>query len=125
MKTYLLLLSLLFAAPIWSQDKRINCPKPFRAVTAEEKFKNDVARNSVTLYIIGGIVSAVREKELAFAKKYNIAFHDFGCVVPGNLDYFDRYNRCVFEHLTQIYGVGWLKEINPNVVGINKYKEEN
>lgn len=96
---------------------------PFKEVTPENAFKASVKHNTIRIYILGGIASAVREKELEFAKKYNVTFHDFGCVAPVNLSFYEAYNQLVFQHLTTTFGTEWLKEINPKVIGISKYKE--
>ena len=123
MKKYLLVFSLFFALPMVPQKNEINCPKPLHAMTSEDKFNSDVRNNTLNVYIVGGMVSVIREREVAFAKKYNVRFHDFGCVVPANLSFYDTYNQFVFKHLTNTFGPEWLKEINPNVIGITKYKE--
>lgn len=122
MKTCLLLVSILFTVPTFAQNDTITKkPMPFAAITPEQAFKNSVANNSFRLYIIGGMVSAIREREVAFAKKYNISFHDFGCVVPANLSFYQSYNQLVFEHLTTTFGTEWRKEVSPNVIGISKH----
>ncbi len=125
MKNALLILTILFGITASAQTDTIAKTKTeiLPEITPENAFKNDAAKNMIKVYIIGGIVSAIGKKELEFAKKYTITFHDFGCLVPVDIMFYKEYNQLAFEHLTQGFGKSWLEEINPNVIGISKYKE--
>jgi hypothetical protein len=77
------------------------------------------------IYLLGGIVSAITQKEIDFAKKYNIAFHDFGCLAPTNLNDYEKLNFKTFELLNIQFGPKWQEDIKPTVLGFSKWKENN
>lgn len=79
--------------------------------------------NTKTIYLIGGIVPAVTEKDLAFAKKYNIKFHDFGCIAPIDFKKYEELNMQVFEKLNKEFGENWQKEIKKETLGFEKWKK--
>lgn len=77
--------------------------------------------NLKTIYLLGGIVSAITEKEISFSKKYNIEFHDFGCIHPENIAEYEQLNWKVFDYLKATFGRKWRKEINPNTLGFQSW----
>jgi hypothetical protein len=77
------------------------------------------------IYLLGGIVSAVGEKEMLFAKKYNIVFHDFGCLAPTNLEAYEELNGKTFDLLNIQFGNKWQEELKPTALGFIKWKEKN
>lgn len=77
------------------------------------------------IYLLGGIVSSIGEKEIDFAKKYNIAFHDFGCLAPTNLDDYEALNFKTFDLLNLQFGIKWQEEIKPTALGFAKWKDKN
>lgn len=104
--------------------------------TVSNHFSNDLKKNiklndtfliqkSIKIYLLGGIVSAITQKEIDFAKKYNIVFHDFGCVPPTNLAFYESENQKAFDLLNLKFGIKWQKEINENILGFKKWKEKN
>lgn len=104
--------------------------------TASNHFSNDLKKNiklndtfliqkSNKIYLLGGIISAITQKEIDFAKKYNIVFHDFGCVPPTNLAFYESENQNVFNLLNLKFGIKWQNEINENTLGFKKWKEKN
>lgn len=100
------------------------------AIQAQEKKQNDTIKieinsNTKTIYLLGGIASVITKEDLAFAKKYNIQFHDFGCIAPTNFKEYETKNELVFDFLNTIYGKPWQKEMKPNVMGFEKWKKSN
>lgn len=77
------------------------------------------------IYLLGGIVSSVGEKEMAFAKKYNVAFHDFGCLAPTNLEVYEELNSKTFDLLNIQFGFKWQEDIKPTTLGFSKWKAKN
>ena len=99
------------------------------AIHAQEKKQNDTIKieinsNTKTIYVLGGIASVITKEDLAFAKKYNIQFHDFGCIAPTNFEEYEAKNELVFEYLNKNYGNQWQKEIKPSVLGFEKWKKK-
>lgn len=76
-----------------------------------------------TIYLIGGIASVITKEDLAFAKKYNIQFHDFGCLAPVNMIKYEKLNAQVFDQLNKEYGNNWQKEIRKGILGYEKWKK--
>lgn len=101
------------------------------ATFAQNRTESQVAEKAIAvkmkpvIYLLGGIVSAIGQKEYDFAKKYNIAFHDFGCVAPANLEKYEELNGKIFELLSIQFGPKWLTEISPNTLGFAKWMENN
>lgn len=96
---------------------------------AQEKKQNDTIKieinsNKKTIYVLGGIASVITKEDLAFAKKYNIQFHDFGCIAPTNFEEYEVKNELVFEYLNKTYGKQWQKDIKANVLGFEKWKKK-
>ena len=96
---------------------------------AQEKKQNDTIKieinsNTKTIYVLGGIASVITKEDLAFAKKYNIQFHDFGCIAPTNFKEYETKNELVFEYLNKTYGKQWQKEIKQSVMAFEKWKKK-
>lgn len=99
------------------------------AIQAQEKKQNDTIKieinsNTKTIYVLGGIASVITKEDLAFTKKYNVQFHDFGCIAPTNFEEYETKNELVFEFLNKIYGKQWQKEIKPSVLGFEKWRKK-
>lgn len=99
------------------------------ALQAQEKKQNNTIKieinsNTKTIYLLGGIASVITKEDLDFAKKYNIQFHDFGCIAPTNFEEYEVKNELVFEFLNKNYGKQWQKEIKPSVLGFEKWKKK-
>lgn len=107
----LIILVLLFNFTVQAQEKRQN-----------DTIKIEINSKTKTIYVLGGIASAITKDDLAFAKKYNIQFHDFGCIAPTNFEEYEVKNELVFEFLNKNYGKQWQKEIKPSVLGFEKWK---
>lgn len=109
----LIILVLLFNFTIQAQEKRQN-----------DTIKIEINSKTKTIYVLGGIASVITKDDLAFAKKYNIQFHDFGCIAPTNFEEYEAKNALVFEYLNKSYGNQWQKEIKPSVMGFEKWKKK-
>ena len=96
---------------------------------AQEKKQNDTIKIEInsttkTIYVLGGIASVITKEDLAFAKKYNVHFHDFGCIAPTNFEEYEAKNELIFDFLNKTYGMQWQKEIKPSVLGFEKWKKK-
>lgn len=76
-----------------------------------------------TIYLLGGIASVITKEDMAFAKKYNIQFHDFGCIVPENIEKYEKLNAHVFDDLNKEFGTKWQKEFKKGILGFEKWKK--
>ena len=99
------------------------------ALHAQENKQNDTIKIEInsktkTIYLLGGIASVITKEDLAFAKKYNVQFHDFGCIAPTNFKEYETKNELVFEYLNKSYGNQWQKEIQPSIMGFEKWKKK-
>ena len=106
-------IALFFSFEIHAQEKKQN-----------DTIKIEINSNTKTIYVLGGIASVITKEELAFAKKYNVKFHDFGCIAPTNFEEYETKNELVFEYLNKTYGNQWQKEIKPSVMGFEKWKKK-
>ena len=109
----LIILVLLFNFTIQAQEKRQN-----------DTIKIEINSKTKTIYVLGGIASVITKDDLAFAKKYNIQFHDFGCIAPTNFEEYEAKNALVFDFLNKSYGNQWQKEIKSSVLGFEKWKKK-
>lgn len=99
------------------------------SLNAQEKKQNEpvvieVNQNTKTIYVLGGIASVITKEDLAFAKIYNLKFHDFGCLAPANFEFYESKNDLVFDYLNKTYGKQWQKEMKPNAMGFDKWKKK-
>ena len=93
-------------------------------VSAQEiTYVNSKTKDLPTIYVIGGIASVITNEDLAFAKKYDIQFHDFGCIVPENIEKYEKLNDLVFDQLNKEFGTKWQKEIRKGILGFDKWKK--
>lgn len=113
MKFKLIIITLLFCLTLQAQEKKQN-----------DTIKIEINSNTKTIYVLGGIASVLTKEDLAFAKKYNIQFHDFGCIAPTNFEEYETKNELVFEFLNKTYGSQWQKEIKPSVLGFDKWRKK-
>lgn len=114
---HLIFMILLFPATVVLAQSKPSVPD----LTVQHKFDSDLRSNNIAVYIIGGLVSAIRSEERAFMKKYQVVYHDFGCVVPANIGYYARYNELLFDYLKARHGQTWQKEIHPNTLGFSNW----
>ena len=112
-KLQLILTIFLFSFTLQAQEKKQN-----------DTIKIEINSNTKTIYVLGGIASVITKEDLVFAKKYNIHFHDFGCIAPTNFKEFETKNELVFEYLNKTYGKQWQKEIKQSVMGFEKWKKK-
>lgn len=92
--------------------------------TPQQQFAKDLSANNLRIYILGGIAARAKEGDADFQKKYPVRFHDFGCLAPVNLDFYNEYNLFVFKHLTEKHGSEWEEVIRKDVMAWNEWKPE-
>lgn len=109
----LIILVSVFSFTINGQEK-----KQTETVTIE------VNQNTKTIYVLGGIMSVITKEDLAFAKIYNLRFHDFGCLPPADFEFYESKNALVFDYLNKTYGKLWQKKMKPNAMGFDKWKKK-
>jgi hypothetical protein len=109
----LIIIVFLFCLTLQAQEKKQN-----------DTIKIEINSNTKTIYLLGGIASVITKEDLAFAKKYNIQFHDFGCIAPTNFKEYETKNALVFEYLNKTFGTQWQKEIKSSVLGFEKWKKK-
>lgn len=112
---HILLVIILFSSISMAQNK----------AKSDDNAKTVEVRVKPIIYLLGGIVSSVGEKEMAFAKKYNVTFHDFGCLAPTNLEDYEMLNSKTFDLLNIQYGLKWQEDIKPTTLGYSKWKTKN
>lgn len=112
-KLQLILAIFLFSFTLQAQEKKQN-----------DTIKIEINSNTKTIYVLGGIASIITKEDLAFAKKYNIQFHDFGCIAPTNFKEYEAKNELVFNYLNKTFGKQWQKEIKSSVLGFEKWKKK-
>jgi hypothetical protein len=113
MKNLFITLSILLCLTIQAQEKKQN-----------DTIKIEINSNTKTIYVLGGIAAIITKEDLAFAKKYNIHFHDFGCIAPTNFKEYETKNELVFEYLNKTYGKQWQKEIKSSILAFEKWKKK-
>ena len=85
----------------------------FNGIAQEMKVK--------TIYVLGGIASTHTKEDIAFEKKYNVKFYDFGCIAPLNFEEYEDKNRHVFNYLKNNFGTQWQTEIKKSAMGFKKW----
>lgn len=127
MKKYIFTLMLLFAiANTYAQDKQHNTQQKnmaFETISPEKKFERNLAKNSFTIYTLGGLKPDNLNASRAFQEKYSVTYHDFGCLAPGNLEFYQKYNLLVYQHLSTKWGSEWETGIKDNAIGFYNWKQ--
>ncbi|RWX02531.1 FEKKY domain-containing protein [Flavobacterium cerinum] len=91
-------------------------------ITPQNKLQADIKNGTVTLYVLSGIVSSATPADKGFLEKYNVKYHDFGCVIPENIDYYREYNLLVLQYLKKKFGTKWEKDVRKNILGSKEWK---
>lgn len=117
MKTQLSLLCIVTLMSLFSYGHE-------NPLTASGHKSTKVEQADLKIYLLGGIVSAISQKEIDFSKKYHVLFLDFGCVPPSNLEYYERLNFKAFDLLNIQFGPKWQEELKPTTLGFSKWKEK-
>lgn len=123
MKTIITITMMLFLTLGYAQQEQPACTKGRQAMTPHKQFKQDLEKNTLKVYALGGLRRPDHDADTAFIKKYGIAYHDFGCLAPVNMEYFNAYNRLVFQYLKDKHGVEWEKDIRTSAMGLHNWKE--
>jgi len=101
------------------QAKETTVKSTSSVASAKKNFKQDVEKDSINIYLQGGIVSVITKEDHLFEEKYGVKYHDLGCIVPENKEYYEFYNHQVFMYLSLKFGNSWKNEFNPNAFGWN------
>jgi len=117
MKKYIFFMFLISSLSFGQTEDRTGCTKHL-AISAKMNFEDDLKNNHITIYLRGGIVSVIKDADLLFQKKYDVNYHDSGCVAMGDFDYYKMYNHQVFAYLSKKFGEDWKKELNANAFGM-------
>ncbi|OYQ38129.1 hypothetical protein CHU92_06590 [Flavobacterium cyanobacteriorum] len=109
----------------YAQERSNDKPEAisFRQISPEKKFDNDSKKNVVTIYTLGGLKPSNHDVDQTFQKKFNVNYYDFGCLAPGNLDYYEKYNVLVFNYLKEKWNNEWEKDIKDNAIGFYNWKK--
>lgn len=122
----LLFITLLISVSLSAQNQTetpIKCDK-YESISAKMNFEENVKQGKITVYLQGGIVSVVKNADLEFASNHGIFYHDFGCMAPGNISYYEKYNRYVFNYLLEKFGKTWIPKMNSNAFGFQKWTSQ-
>lgn len=92
--------------------------------TPEEQFMADFNNKKLRLYVVGGIATVIKVTEHEFAKQSGFTYHDFGCLAPPHITYYEKYNHLVLDHLKLNLKKGWQKDIAPNTIGLQNWKKK-
>ena len=111
----IIILLLFFSFQTQAQEKQLGPPST-KTLGVEYETRR--------LYIIGGIAATITEEDLAFAKKYNIQYHDFGCLAPVNFEEYEANNIQLFEKMNAVFGKQWQKEIKASAMGFEKWRKK-
>ena len=114
MNYHILALLLFFCFQTQAQKKQLEITES-KIIFKEKEIR--------TIYIIGGIASTITNEDLAFAKKYSIQYHDFGCLTPTDFEEYEVINAKLFEKLNSEYGLDWQKEVKASAMGFDKWKK--
>lgn len=115
MNKILIILSLFFLTNVNAQEKQLG-PTTSKIIVKEKETR--------TIYILGGIASSIAKEDLAFAKKHNIQYHDFGCLAPVNFEEYETINAKLFERLNKEFGLDWQKEVKVSAMGFDKWRKK-
>lgn len=93
--------------------------------TPKEKFENDLKRNTITLYQLGGIAAKVKTRiDMDFQAKYKVKYFDFGCLAPENIAFYEDYNLLALHYLTEKFGRDSLKDIRKDILAFDKWNKK-
>jgi len=106
----------LFTGFVYAQ---VPCSKGEKAGIVMQ-FGADIKNNTLKIYTLGGLKPYNQETTQAFEKRYNVTYHDFGCLAPGSMDFYNAYNLLVFKYFNEKYGNEWEKDIKDNAMGFYK-----
>lgn len=126
MRTLMIVLLILAFSAGYAQEAPNDETKktiPFSQITPERKFENDVRKSSITIYTLGGLKPYGQKAIEAFQQKYSVKYHDFGCLAPGNMSYYEKYNLLVFNYLKDKWGEEWEKDVKDTAMGFYNWTQ--
>lgn len=123
MKNIIILIFLIVTGSGYAQQAE-GCTKGRYDPNSSEKFSADLTNNQLKLYVMGGIAAVITKKDKEFAQKSGFTYHDFGCVAPSDLSYYERYNHLVLDHFKSNLKAGWHEEVILNTIGLQNWKKK-
>ena len=79
----------------------------------------DIATHKIKIFGQGGIDPVAYTKvDSLFEAKYKITYILFGCESPYTAGQMKEYNEEIEKYLDKLNGIGWRKELHPNVLGL-------
>jgi hypothetical protein len=85
--------------------------------------KQDIKQETILLLIVGGIGPIEYTTDKAFQEKYSLIYHDYGDLAAPK-DCIIKYNREIFNYLTERYGKAWIREARKDVYGFKEWKKK-
>ena len=85
----------------------------------ENNFKNDVKNKSLKIYVLDEKSEGISEIEFNFQNKYKVEFLTYDIKTQ---DYFENYNKKLFDFLEDNFNNKWQNEINSEILGFEKWQ---
>ena len=85
----------------------------------ENNFKNDIANKSLKIYVLENKTNTISQNEFNFQNKYKLTFTTFYKI---NNDYYQNYNKKVFDFLEDNFNDKWQNEISFDVLGFEQWQ---
>lgn len=92
-------------------------------IYSNQYVSENVNQNQKIIYVLGGIASTYTKEDIEFEKKYNIKYHDFGCIAPINFKEYEAKNKIIFEYLKKNFGNNWVHKIKTSAMGLESWKK--
>ena len=85
----------------------------------ENNFKNDIANKSLKIYVFENKTNTISQNEFNFQNKYKTTFTTFYKI---SNDYYENYNKKVFDYLEDNFNDKWQNEINSDILGFEQWQ---
>ena len=85
----------------------------------ENNFKNDIANKSLKIYVFENKTNTISQNEFNFQNKYKLTFTTFYKI---SNDYYENYNKKVFDYLEDNFNDKWQNEINSDILGFEQWQ---
>jgi len=114
----LLLLLLTSHAQTQTEDDRCN---QLDSNLSYKTALKDIALYKMKIFGQGGIDPVAYSKvDSIFEVKYKVTYILFGCESPYKTDEMREYNEEIGKYLDKLIGIGWRKELHPDVLGLTE-----
>ena len=85
----------------------------------ENNFKNNIANKSLKIYVFENKTNTISQNEFNFQNKYKLTFTTFYKI---SNDYYENYNKKVFDYLEDNFNDKWQNEINSDILGFEQWQ---